>query len=129
MSLYPTLPAANVTYLQFLEHEWNLKGISAKLWAKYQEQPLTSFTQKAVLWKTNSCENNHYRQYFLCFPANLPRIVSTIFYQIFIFHQMIALQKLWKMFFISSKKLSSFSRYSSFYILVFPSFSPCQPLL
>ena len=31
MSLYPTLPAANVTYLEFLEHEWNLKGISAKL--------------------------------------------------------------------------------------------------
>ena len=36
------------------------------------------------------------------------------FYQIFISHQMIALQKLWKMFFISSKKLLSFSRYSTF---------------
>ena len=34
-----------------------------------------------------------------------------------------------KMFFISSRKLFSFSRYSSFVISVFPSFSPCQPLL
>ena len=51
------------------------------------------------------------------------------FCQIFISHQMIALQKLWKMFFISSKSLFLFSRYSSFCISVFPSFSPCQPLL
>ena len=47
----------------------------------------------------------------------------------FIFHQMIALQRLRKMFFISSKKLFSFSRYSSFCTSVFPSFSPCKPLL
>ena len=47
------------------------------------------------------------------------------FYQIFIFHQMIALSKLWKMFFISSKKLFSFSSYSNFCISVFPSFFPC----
>ena len=39
--------------------------------------------------------------------------VSAIFYQFFIFHQIIALQKLWTMFFISSKKLFSFSRYSN----------------
>ena len=50
-------------------------------------------------------------------------LVYTIFYQVFIFHQMIALQKLWKMF-ISSKKLFSFSRYSNFCISVFPYFSP-----
>ena len=51
------------------------------------------------------------------------KLVSAIFYQIFIYHQMIALQKIWKMFFISSKKLFSFSRYSSFCIFIFPSFS------
>ena len=50
--------------------------------------------------------------------SNLP----TIFYQIFISHQMIALQKLRKMFFISSKKLFSFSRYSNFCISIFPFF-------
>ena len=33
------------------------------------------------------------------------------------------------MFFLSSKKLFSFSRYSNFCIFVFPSFSPCQLLL
>ena len=32
-------------------------------------------------------------------------------------------------FFISSKKLFSFSRYSNFCIFFFLSFSPCQPLL
>ena len=56
------------------------------------------------------------------------KLVSAIFYQIFIYHQMIAFQKIWKMFFISSKKLFSFSRYSSFCIFIF-SFFPCQPLL
>ena len=57
------------------------------------------------------------------------KLVSAIFYQIFIFHQVIALQKLWKMLFISSKKLFSFPRYWTFCISVFPSFSLCQPLL
>ena len=41
---------------------------------------------------------------------------------IFFFQQMIALQTLWKMFFISFKKLFSFSRYSNFCIFVFSSF-------
>ena len=52
------------------------------------------------------------------------KLVFAIFHHYFIFNQMIALQKLWKMFFISSKKLFSFSRYSSFCISVFPSFLP-----
>ena len=56
------------------------------------------------------------------------KLVSAIFYQLLIFHQMIALLKLWEMFFISSKKLFSFSRYSNFRIFVLPSFFLCQPL-
>ena len=51
------------------------------------------------------------------------------FYQIFISPQMIVLQKLWKMFFISSKKLFLFSRYSHFCISIFLSLSSCQSLL
>ena len=47
------------------------------------------------------------------------------FDQIFIFHQMIALQKLWKMLFNLSRKLFSFSRYSVFCISVLPSFFAC----
>ena len=50
------------------------------------------------------------------------KLVSAIFYQTFIFHKMTAPQKLWKMFFISSKKLFSLSRYSNFCIFVFPLF-------
>ena len=57
------------------------------------------------------------------------KLVPTIFSQIFIYHQMIPLQNLWKMFFISSKKLFYFSRYLFFCVSIFPSFSPCQPLL
>ena len=57
------------------------------------------------------------------------KLVSAIFYQVFIFHQTIALQKIWKMFFIASKKLFSFSRYLIFYISIFPYISTCQPLL
>ena len=55
---------------------------------------------------------------------NSLKLVYTIFYQIFIFHQIIALQKLWKKIFISSKKLFSFSRYSNYWIFIFPSFLP-----
>ena len=55
--------------------------------------------------------------------------VSAIFIKFLFFHQMIALQKLCKMLFISSKKLFSFSRSSNFSIPVLPPFSPCRPLL
>ena len=53
-------------------------------------------------------------------------LVSAIFYQIFIYHQMIVLQEIWKIFLNSSKDFFSLS---SFCVFVFPSFSPCQPLL
>ena len=55
------------------------------------------------------------------------KLLSAIFIKFF--HQMIVLQKLWKMLFISSKKLFSFSRYSNFCISVLFFFSTCQPLL
>ena len=59
-----------------------------------------------------------------CAIVSFLKLVSAIFCQTFIFHQMIALRKLWKMFFISSKKIFSFSRYSNFCIFVFSSFFP-----
>ena len=65
----------------------------------------------------------------LCHQESDIKLVFAIFSQIFISHQKIALQKLWKMLFIWCKKLFSFLRYSIFCISVFPSFSPCQPLL
>ena len=46
------------------------------------------------------------------------------FYQIFVFNQMIAPQKLWKMFFISSEKPFSFLRYSDFLFPPSPLFLP-----
>ena len=61
--------------------------------------------------------------YFLK-PVYHLKLVSAIFYQIFISRLMNSLQKVWKMFFISSKKLFSFSRYSDFCISIFPSFPP-----
>ena len=57
------------------------------------------------------------------------KLVSTIFIKFLFFHQMIVLQNLRKMLFISSKKLLSFSRYSIFCISVLNSFSTCWPLL
>ena len=51
------------------------------------------------------------------------KLVSAIFYQ-FLFYQMIAVQKLWKMLFISPKKLFSFSRYSNFLHSSSPLFFP-----
>ena len=61
-------------------------------------------------------------QLFLIFVRHSLKLASAIFYQIFIFYQMIAFQKLWKICFISYKKLFSFSRYSNFCIFCFPFF-------
>ena len=68
----------------------------------------------------------------LCRGSQFPRkgniswyylmFVSAIFIKFLFFHQMIDLQKLWKVLLISSKKLFSFSRYSIFCISVLPSF-------
>ena len=55
--------------------------------------------------------------FFVLFKACVRYFLSN-FYS----HQIITFQKLWKMFFISSKKLFSFSRYSDFCIFIFPSF-------
>ena len=48
------------------------------------------------------------------------KLVSAFFIKFLFFHQMITIQKLWKMFFTSSKKLFSFSRYSHFRIFSLP---------
>ena len=48
--------------------------------------------------------------------------LKLFFLKFYFFHQMIGLQKLWKMFFILSKKFFSFSRYSYFCNFL-PSFS------
>ena len=59
---------------------------------------------------------------YCLFSFQILKLVSAIFYQIFVSHQMIALQKLWKMLFISYKKLFSFPRYSIFKFLPSPLF-------
>ena len=55
------------------------------------------------------------------------KLLSTIFQQMFIYHQMIVLQKLWKMFFISSKKLFSVLRYLKSVSAIFYQIFICSP--
>ena len=62
---------------------------------------------------------------FLHYCVDSVKLASTTFWQIFIFHQMIALQKLWKIIFISSKKLFLFR---DIQIFVFPSFPLFLPV-
>ena len=57
------------------------------------------------------------------------KLVSAISVNFYFFHQMIILQNLWKMLFISSEKLFLFWRYSNFCVSIFPFFSPCWSLL
>ena len=53
------------------------------------------------------------------------KLVSAIFIKFLFFDQMITLQKLWKMLFISSKKLFSFLRFLQIFVfLPFPLFLP-----
>ena len=85
--------------------------------------------------KTNHFINLHYNcTDFIAFsyrivPWMTLKACAHYFLSNFYFYRMIPLQKLWKMLFISFKKLFSFSKYSNFCISIFPSFSPCQPML
>ena len=76
--------------------------------------------QKTCGRNSKSTKNKKYgRNYARCTTLKL---VPAIFIKFLFFHQTIALQKLWKMIFISSKKLFSFSRYSIFCVSVLPFF-------
>ena len=93
------------SFCVILEHSNRIKQL-----VEISETQLSSYLRKTKL--------------MLLFKA-----MSAIFIKFLFFHQMIALQKLWKMLFISSKKLFSFSRYSIFCISVIPPFSTCGPSL
>ena len=88
-------------------------------------------------WVLSEGHKNYFKDWCLMnwqptflFLTNLNlKLVFAIFIKFLFFHLMIALQMLWKMLFISSKELFSFSRYSIFFISVLPSFFTCQPLL
>ena len=83
--------------------------------------------------KKENSDNSINLKFPWCFPLsynsfNLKKLVFAIFIKFLFFHQMIVLQKLWKILFITSKKLFSFLRYSIFCISVLLSFPTCQPL-
>ena len=83
-------------------------------------QKCDSSTVEKWKWKLKIVEGN--KKYF---AFNLYQSYSwcpLFFIKFLFFHQMIARQKLWKVFFISSKRLFSFSRYPNFCI-----FSPSFP--
>ena len=78
------------------------------------------FTLNILFDKVDSREVETQKKYFgiYHFYSYFLRLVPAIFIKFLFFQQIIALQKLWKMLFISSKKA-----------LFVPSFSPCRPLL
>ena len=90
--------------------------------------------RQPVVGQTSQAQNNFLTNLYhsvtsgntrkFSFPIKTFKSLCLLFFIKFLFfHKMIALQKLWKMFFISPKKLFSFARYSSF-CNFFPSF-PC----
>ena len=81
-------------------------NIGSVQWGKEHQDDCTSLEK----WRKNP-EN--------CLYVFL-NLVSANFYQILFLHQMIALKKLWKMFFISSKKLFLLSRYLNFCVFSLP---------
>ena len=123
--------------LENKDYSWKLFWVVAAISVNAGEvkgtvSPLVKTRNKLswVLW-TSLQKPNQLQDFYWCLDmvnSWLLKLLSAFVYQMFIFHQMITLQKLWKMFFISPKKLFSFSRYSIFHIFVFLSFFPCQPL-
>ena len=110
--------------------KWSLGHLGQpwhKYWKKLYSNCVSAF-YSAYTQPTFTCSKSTIETRKMCGIYSRLKLVPAILYQIFIFHQMIALQKLWKMFFISSKKLFSFSRYSHFCIFVFPSFFPLSAI-
>ena len=88
----------------------------------------TFFSTKKVMRSARTKEMQwrcFLQKYHIC--RSVKQLKSCVGY--FLLHHLIAVKKLRKMLFISSKKLSSFSKYSSFCISLFLSFFSCQPLL
>ena len=101
-----------------------LRGISNKFWLSdlvlklcfsLLWVSLTNVLASSLSW-SSWCINRQFCSETR--PLNL-KLVSAIFY---FFHQMIALQKLWKIIFISSKNLFLLSRYSFFLYFCTPPF-------
>ena len=70
---------------------------------------------KWLIEQKPTCYLNPRVKYYCINISSGTTFVFKAFYQFF-FHQLVGLQKLWKMLFISSKKLFSFSRDSNFCI-------------
>ena len=64
--------------------------------------------------RLKKANNSKMLKLFVRSSVALLKLVAAIFIKFLFFLQIIALHKLWKMFFVSSKKLFSFSRYSNF---------------
>ena len=107
-----------------LFHRYSMKEVFWKTSQSSQINTRSShldvFCQKMFLKILKMSQKKHLETLFA--GVSFLKLFSAIFYQKFILHQMITLHKLWKMRFISSKKLFSFSRYSNF--PSFPLFLP-----
>ena len=70
-------------------------------------------------------ERRHWRRFGV---FTVKACVRYFFIKFLVFHQLIAPQKLWKVFFISTKKHFSFSRYSNFcnFFSSFPHFTDAE---
>ena len=76
-----------------------------------------------ILWKIFKLYSK-IAQYLNLFKDLLLKLVSAVFIKFLFFHQIIALQKLWKMLFISSKNLFRSQDIHFFVFLPFPLFLP-----
>ena len=123
--VYPVLHFLEKQQLHILSWIWQWGQISIELVLSSSAANFNS-EQNLFLFETFQCYliSFFHKKILKCFPE-----LISLCLLFFIFHQMIALQKLWKMLFISSKKLFSFLKYSNFCISILPSFSSSQPLL
>ena len=111
----------------YIESTWETKNVSlSHLLNIYYHCKVLSSLLFVVLGRERNCLEKFVTQ---TMAGKSLKLVSAIFIKFSFFHQMIALQKLCKTLFMSSKKLFSFSRYSNFCISVLPAFSPCPQLL
>ena len=114
-----------LTYITYIYKKWKSKTLILKSASQASDKLSSQPRERNVLGQNVSTETAINHIFILFYFSEL----FPLFFIKFLFHQMVALLRIWKMF-ISSKKLFSFSRYSNFCIsiLKITSANLCKPI-
>ena len=116
-------------YITYIYKKWKSKTLILKSASQASDNLSSQPRERNVLGQNVSTEAAINHIFILFYFSKRLLKLFPLFFIKFLFHQMVALLRIWKMF-ISSKKLFSFSRYSNFCISIpkITSANLCKPI-